>query len=53
MQNTFDLHLQFATRSNFGEGALAALLIVAAGIIPVTRMSHYADLTLMPEATPQ
>ncbi len=44
---------QFATRGNFEEGALAALLIVAAGIIPVIRMARYADLTLMPEATPQ
>ena len=41
---------QFATRGNFEEGALAALLIVAAGIIPVIRMARYADLTLMPEA---
>jgi iron(III) transport system permease protein len=44
---------QFATRGNFEEGALAALLIVAAGIVPIIRMARYADLTLMPEATPQ
>ena len=44
---------QFATRGNFEEGALAALLIVAAGIVPVIRMARYADLTLMPEAAPQ
>lgn len=44
---------QFATRGNFEDGALAALLIVAAGIVPVIRMARYADLTLMPEAAPQ
>ena len=44
---------QFATRGNFEEGALAALLIVAAGIVPVIRMARYADLALMPEAAPQ
>ena len=32
---------QFATRGNFEEGALAALLIVAAGIVPVIRMARY------------
>jgi len=37
---------QFATRGNFEEGALAALLIVAAGIVPVIRMVQYADYTL-------
>jgi iron(III) transport system permease protein len=41
---------QFATRGNFEEGALAALLIVAAGIIPVIRMARYSDVALMPEA---
>jgi len=35
---------QFATRGNFEEGALAALLIVAVGIVPVIRMVRYADL---------
>ena len=44
---------QFATRGNFEDGALAALLIVAAGIVPVIRMARYSDLALMPEATPQ
>ena len=44
---------QFATRGNFEEGALAALLIVAAGIVPVIRMARYSDMALMPEATPQ
>jgi len=44
---------QFATRGNFEEGALAALLIVAAGIVPVIRMARYSDLALIPEATPQ
>ena len=44
---------QFATRGNFEEGALAALLIVAAGIVPVVRMARYSDLALMPEATPE
>jgi iron(III) transport system permease protein len=34
---------QFATRGDFEEGALAALLIVAVGILPVIRMVHYAD----------
>ena len=44
---------QFATRGNFEDGALAALLIVAAGIVPVIRMARYSDLALMPEAAPQ
>jgi iron(III) transport system permease protein len=44
---------QFATRGNFEEGALAALLIVVAGIVPVIRMARYADLALMPEAAPE
>jgi iron(III) transport system permease protein len=34
---------QFATRGNFEEGSLAALLIVLVGIIPVIRMVRYAD----------
>jgi iron(III) transport system permease protein len=34
---------QFATRGNFEDGALAALLIVAVGILPVIRMVRYAD----------
>jgi iron(III) transport system permease protein len=43
---------QFATRGSFEDGALAALLIVAAGIVPVIRMARYSDLALMPEAVP-
>jgi iron(III) transport system permease protein len=34
---------QFATRGNFEEGALAALMIVAVGIIPIIRIVRYAD----------
>lgn len=34
---------QFATRGSFEEGALAALLIVAAGILPVIRFVHLAE----------
>jgi len=34
---------QFATRGSFEEGALAALLIVAVGILPVVRMMRLAD----------
>ncbi len=34
---------QFATRGNFEEGALAALIIVAVGILPVIRITRYAD----------
>jgi iron(III) transport system permease protein len=40
---------QFATRGNFEEGALAALLIVAVGILPVIRMVRYADAAATPE----
>ena len=35
---------QFATRGSFEEGALAALIIVAVGILPVIRMTRYADI---------
>jgi iron(III) transport system permease protein len=35
---------QFATRGSFEQGALAALLIVAAGILPVIRITRYADV---------
>jgi len=34
---------QFASRGSFEEGALAALLIVAVGIVPVMRMARHAD----------
>jgi len=40
---------QFATRGNFEEGALAALLIVAVGIVPVIRMTRFADIAPAPE----
>lgn len=38
---------QFATRGNFEEGALAALMIVAVGILPIIRIVRYADLGLV------
>lgn len=34
---------QFATRGNFEQGALAALIIVAVGILPIIRITRYAD----------
>lgn len=34
---------QFATRGSFEEGALAALLIVMVGVLPVIRMVHLAE----------
>jgi iron(III) transport system permease protein len=34
---------QFATRGSFEQGALAALLIVIVGIVPVIRMMRFAD----------
>ncbi len=40
---------QFATRGTFEEGSLAALLIVAAGLLPVIWMVRYADLEPSPE----
>jgi iron(III) transport system permease protein len=40
---------QFATRGNFEEGALASLLIIAVGILPVIRMVRYADAAPSPE----
>ena len=42
---------QFATRGNFEEGALAALLIVAVGILPVIRMTRFADIAPAPVAS--
>ena len=39
---------QFATRGNFEEGALAALLIVAVGILPVIRMTRFAEIAPAP-----
>ena len=34
---------QFATRGSFEQGSLAALIIVAVGILPVIRITRYAD----------
>lgn len=34
---------QFATRGSFEEGALAALLIVAVGILPVIRLTRFSE----------
>jgi len=36
---------QFATRGSFEQGSLAALIIVAVGILPVVRISRYTDAT--------
>ena len=35
---------QFATRGSFEQGSLAALIIVAIGILPVIRVTQYADI---------
>jgi iron(III) transport system permease protein len=35
---------QFATRGSFEQGSLAALIIVAVGILPVIRITQYADI---------
>jgi iron(III) transport system permease protein len=43
---------QFATRGSFEEGALAALIIVAAGILPVIHMVRYAELPFGQERQP-
>jgi iron(III) transport system permease protein len=41
---TLSTHIyQFATRGNFEEGALAAVLIVAAGIVPVIRLVQLTE----------
>jgi iron(III) transport system permease protein len=37
---------QYAVRGNFEAGALAALLIVAVGILPVIRIARHADLAI-------
>ena len=37
---------QYAVRGNFEAGALAALLIVAVGIVPVIRIARHADLVI-------
>jgi iron(III) transport system permease protein len=38
---------QFATRGNFEDGSLAALIIVMVGILPVILMSRYTDASTM------
>ena len=38
---------QFATRGNFEEGSLAALIIVAFGVLPVILITRYADMSTM------
>jgi iron(III) transport system permease protein len=38
---------QFATRGSFEEGALAALMIVAAGTLPVIYITRSAEMGLM------
>ena len=44
---------QFATRGNFEEGALAALLIVLVGIVPVIWMVRHADSPLPGASDPE
>ncbi len=39
---------QFASRGSFEQGSLAALIIVAVGILPVIRITHYADIATRP-----
>ncbi|MET0866650.1 MAG: iron ABC transporter permease [Pseudorhodoplanes sp.] len=39
---------QFATRGSFEEGALAALLIVAAGILPVIHLTRFSEIAPAP-----
>lgn len=39
---------QFASRGSFEEGALAALIIVAVGVLPVIYMVRFADLSPAP-----
>lgn len=41
---------QFATRGNFEEGALAALIIVAAGLLPVIYLTRFSDIAPAPVA---
>jgi iron(III) transport system permease protein len=42
---------QFATRGDFEEGSLAALLIVAVGVFPVIYLVRHADELLTPKAS--
>ena len=39
---------QFATRGSFEEGALAALLIVAVGILPVIHLTRFSEIAPAP-----
>jgi iron(III) transport system permease protein len=40
---------QFATRGSFEQGSLAALIIVAVGILPVIRITRYTDAAMLHE----
>jgi iron(III) transport system permease protein len=42
---------QFATRGSFEEGALAALLIVAVGILPVIHLTRFSEIAPAPVAS--
>jgi iron(III) transport system permease protein len=42
---------QFATRGNFEEGSLAALLIVAVGILPVVHLTRFSEIAPAPVAS--
>jgi iron(III) transport system permease protein len=42
---------QFATRGSFEEGSLAALIIVAVGVLPVILLTRQADTSVVPERT--
>jgi iron(III) transport system permease protein len=44
---------QFATRGNFEEGALAALLIIAVGVLPIIRIVRHADEAMTTSTMPQ
>jgi iron(III) transport system permease protein len=44
---------QFATRGNFEQGSLAALIIVAVGILPIIRITRYADRVTSRHGKPQ
>jgi iron(III) transport system permease protein len=39
---------QFATRGNFEEGSLAALIIVAVGILPVIHLTRFSEIAPVP-----
>ena len=42
---------QFATRGSFEQGSLAALIIVAVGILPVVLITRYADAATWRDGT--